>query len=73
MDRFTLHELQCFDAVARIGSFQAAATQLHRTHPAVFASVSKLERKLGLQLLDVNAQDAWDDHAKAARALRRRG
>jgi DNA-binding transcriptional LysR family regulator len=52
MERFTLHELQCFDAVARIGSFQAAATQLHRTHPAVFASVSKLERKLGLQLLD---------------------
>ncbi len=49
---FTLHELQCFDAVARTGRFQAAAEQLHRSHPAVFAAVAKLERQLGLPLLD---------------------
>ena len=48
MSEFTLHDLQCFDAVVRVGGFQAAATQLHRSHPAVFAAVAKLERQLGL-------------------------
>src|SRR5262249_46095915 len=52
MRNFTLHELQCFDAVAREGSFQAAADRLHRTHPTVFAAVGKLEQQLGLELLD---------------------
>ena len=52
MSEFTLHDLQCFDAVVRAGGFQAAATLLHRSHPAVFAAVAKLERQLGLALLD---------------------
>lgn len=52
MTPFTLHDLQCFDAVIREGGFQAAATVLHRSHPAVFAAVAKLERQLGLKLLD---------------------
>lgn len=52
MGAFTLHDLQCFDAVARTGGFQAAAALLHRSHPAVFAAVSKLERQLDLVLLD---------------------
>lgn len=52
MSEFTLHELQCFDAVAHEGSFQAAADRLHRTHPTVFAAVRKLEHQLGLKLLD---------------------
>lgn len=52
MAEFTLHDLQCFDAVVREGGFQAAATRLNRSHPAVFASVAKLERQLDLVLLD---------------------
>ncbi|MFI7316924.1 LysR family transcriptional regulator [Streptomyces venezuelae] len=52
MSNFTLHELQCFDAVVRGGGFQAAADLLHRSHPSVFAAVAKLERQLGLELLD---------------------
>ncbi|WNG44732.1 LysR family transcriptional regulator [Archangium minus] len=52
MASFTLHELQCFDAVVRGGSFQAAAELLHRSHPSVFAAVAKLEHQLGLNLLD---------------------
>jgi DNA-binding transcriptional LysR family regulator len=52
MQRFTLTELMCFDAVADQGSFQAAAVKLHRTHPSVFAAVGKLERQAGLRLLD---------------------
>jgi DNA-binding transcriptional LysR family regulator len=49
---YTLHELQCFDAVVSDGGFQAAAERLHRSHPSVFAAVAKLERRLGLELLD---------------------
>ncbi|WP_426400480.1 LysR family transcriptional regulator [Ralstonia sp. R-29] len=52
MQNFTLHELQCFDAVVTGGSFQAAADRLHRSHPSVFAAVTKLEHQLGLSLLD---------------------
>ena len=52
MQNFTLHELQCFDAVVTGGSFQAAAERLHRSHPSVFAAVAKLEHQLGLSLLD---------------------
>ena len=49
---FTLHELQCFDAVVRTGTFQAAGELLHRSHPSVFAAVAKLERQAGVALLD---------------------
>jgi DNA-binding transcriptional LysR family regulator len=50
--RFTLHELACLDAVVSEGSFQAAAGHLKRSHPAVFAAVRKLERGVGVALLD---------------------
>lgn len=49
---FKLHDLRCFDAVARFGSFQAAAETLDRSHPSVFAAVARLEERLRLVLLD---------------------
>lgn len=52
MDGLTLHQLQCFDAVASEGGFQAAAAKLRRSHSSVFAAVANLEAQLGLQLLD---------------------
>ncbi|MGW8394214.1 LysR family transcriptional regulator [Pseudoduganella sp. HUAS MS19] len=52
MSTFTLHDLQCFDAVARSGGFQPAAELLHRSHPAVHAALTRLEQQTGLQLLD---------------------
>ncbi|MFM0033671.1 LysR family transcriptional regulator [Paraburkholderia strydomiana] len=52
MSDFALHDLKCFDAVIRTGSFQAAAAALHRSHPAVFAAVARLEHQAGLNLLD---------------------
>jgi DNA-binding transcriptional LysR family regulator len=73
---FTLHDLQCFDAVVRLGGFQAAAAQLHRSHPAVFAAVARLEGQLGLALLDrsgyrVRPTDAGRSlHRKAQPLLR---
>lgn len=50
--RFTLSDLQCFDAVVREGGFQPAANKLNRTHPTIFAAVKKLERHLDIALLD---------------------
>jgi DNA-binding transcriptional LysR family regulator len=76
MSDFTLHELQCFAAVAEEGTFQAAADKLSRTHPAVFAAVRKLERQLGLQLLDRSGyrialtEAGQSFRVKAARLLR---
>lgn len=49
---YTLHELQCFDAVVTEGSFHAAAQKLHRSHPAIHSAVKNLESQLGLCLLD---------------------
>jgi hypothetical protein len=45
-----LHELQCFDAAATAGSFQAAADKLHRTHPTVFACDKRLVSIAGRHL-----------------------
>jgi DNA-binding transcriptional LysR family regulator len=70
MNEFTLHDLQCFDAVIRAGGFQAAAAMLNRSHPAVFAAVTKLE----LRLLDrsgyrVRATDAGLSLQRRAQSL----
>src|SRR5215472_14607981 len=48
----TLHQLHCFDAVVREGSFQAAADTLRRAQPSVSLAVKNLEGQLGLSLLD---------------------
>ena len=48
----TIHQLQCFDAVVREGSFQAAAGKLHRAQPSIFLAVKNLESELGFALLD---------------------
>jgi DNA-binding transcriptional LysR family regulator len=70
MAEFTLHDLQCFDAVVSAGGFQGAAALLHRSHPAVFAAVAKLERQLGLRLLDRSGYRVAP--TEAGRSFRRR-
>lgn len=52
LDHFKLHDLRCFDAVVREGSFQAAARAMHRSHPSVFAAIARLETRMRLTLLD---------------------
>jgi DNA-binding transcriptional LysR family regulator len=52
MNSLTIQQLQCFDAVAIEGSFQAAAGKLHRSHPTVFAAVKNLEAHLNIELFD---------------------
>jgi len=55
MNKLTLHQLRCFDAVVTEGGFQAAADKLYRSQPTVFAAVRHLESQLGLTLLDRGA------------------
>jgi DNA-binding transcriptional LysR family regulator len=55
MDRLTLHQLRCFDAVVNEGGFQAAAEKLLRSQPTVFTAVKNLELQTGLCLLDRSA------------------
>ncbi|TDG15431.1 LysR family transcriptional regulator [Seongchinamella unica] len=47
-----LRKLEIFTAVARSGSFSAAAQQLHMAQPAVSIAVRKLEESLGITLFD---------------------
>lgn len=52
MLRLTLDALQVLDAIARCGSFAAAAGELHRTTSTLSYTVKKLEGDLGVQLFD---------------------
>lgn len=47
-----LRQLEAFVAVARLGSFRAAAKHLHITQPAVSSRVSQLEREFGATLFE---------------------
>lgn len=47
----TLQQLRCLDAIARTGSFRAAARELYLTQPAVSLHIAKLEKELGNKLL----------------------
>ncbi len=49
---FSLKQLQTLDAVARGGSFQAAAKVLHRSHPSVINLMRSLEEQVGFTLFD---------------------
>lgn len=48
----SLHQLECFLALAAEGSYAAAALRVHKSHTAVFATVRSLEETVGVALLD---------------------
>jgi DNA-binding transcriptional LysR family regulator len=50
--QITLRQLEVFLAVARAGSFRAAADVLHLSQPALSQHVAELERELGARLFD---------------------
>ena len=58
MERFSLKQIETFHCVARSGSFQAAAAQLHTTQPAVSSRIRELETGLGVQLFDRTGRQA---------------
>ncbi len=74
MDKLTLHQLRCFDAVVTHGGFQAAADRLFRSQPTVFATVKTLEAQVGLTLLNrsgyrVTVTDSGRSFHERARVL----
>lgn len=48
----TLDQLLAFNAVASLGTFAAAAAELHKSQPAISKLVQNLEAELGLTLFD---------------------
>jgi len=48
----SVHQLECFLALAAEGSFAAAAKRVHKSHTAVFATIRNLEEAVGVTLLD---------------------
>jgi LysR family transcriptional regulator, low CO2-responsive transcriptional regulator len=48
----SLRQLQLFDAIARLGSFTAAAKELYVTQPTVSMRIKKLELSVGLPLFE---------------------
>jgi DNA-binding transcriptional LysR family regulator len=72
MDRF--REMEAFVAVADAGSFSAAATRLHASPPAVTRTISALESRLGIRLLNrttrrLSLTDAGRRHLDASRRI----
>ena len=47
---FDLPDLRAFVAVSKLGSFRAAAAELHLSQPALSRRIEKLERALGVRL-----------------------
>lgn len=52
MPRLSLDALQVLDAIARRGSFAAAAEEIHRTTSTLSYTVRKLEQDLGVRVFD---------------------
>jgi DNA-binding transcriptional LysR family regulator len=56
MNRVSVHELECFVAVAEELNFSRAARRLHMSQPPLSRQISSLEAKLELRLLDRNTR-----------------
>src|SRR4051812_9344336 len=54
----TLDQLLAFHATASLGTFAAAAAELHKSQPAISKLVQNLEAELGLTLFDRSAYRA---------------
>ena len=52
MSNITLQQMATLDAVVSLGSIQAGAQHLHKSHPSVIATLKKLEDNLGFSLFD---------------------
>ncbi|PHS20162.1 MAG: hypothetical protein COA86_02405 [Kangiella sp.] len=51
----TIDQLKAIDAVVRLGSFKAAAEELHRTQPAISLAIKKLEDDMQIQVFSREA------------------
>jgi DNA-binding transcriptional LysR family regulator len=71
---FDLADLRALVAVAKLGSFRAAAAELHLSQPALSRRIEKLESALGVRLLDrttrsVNLTDVGREFSNRVREL----
>jgi DNA-binding transcriptional LysR family regulator len=71
---FDLADLRAFVAVAELGSFRAAASELHLSQPALSRRIEKLEGALGVRLFDrttrsVNLTAVGREFSRKAREL----
>lgn len=71
---FDLADLRALLAVAKLGSFRAAAVELHISQPALSRRIEKLETALGVRLIDrttrsVNLTDVGREFSNKAREL----
>lgn len=71
---FDLADLRAFVAVADLGSFRAAAAELHLSQPALSRRIYKLEEALGVRLFDrttrsVNLTTVGREFSRKAREL----
>lgn len=64
--KLSLEALEVLDAIARRGSFAAAAEELHRVPSAVTYTIHKLETDLAIQLFDRNSHRAKPTEAGLA-------
>src|SRR5689334_21756223 len=56
INRATVHEMECFAAVAEELSFSRAAKRLHMSQPPLSRQIQSLEAKLGVPLLHRNTR-----------------
>ena len=62
----TFEQLLVFHKIVQVGSFKAAAAELHKTQPAISFSIKKLEEELEIDLFDRTAyRPTLTDHGKS--------
>lgn len=52
MKRFTIAQLDAFHAICRLGTFSAAADELHLTQPSISQRIAELETALNTRIFD---------------------
>jgi len=74
MRRFSLRQLQVYEAVARLRSFTKASKELHLSQPTVSIQIKKLEQDIGVPLFehlgrDLNLTEEGEALFRAARQV----
>jgi DNA-binding transcriptional LysR family regulator len=73
LEAMDLRQLQALVAIADHGSFSAAATSLHTVQSNVSSHVARLERELGVQLVDRHAGQLTEEGQAVVERARRIG
>ena len=58
MKRYTFAQLEAFVAICRLGTFRAAAEQIHITQPSISLRIAELEAAIGKALFVKRGRNA---------------